>query len=53
MRKYNIEYKDRSDFGCGMEVEAQSMHEAVIELVKILLKQDNYMSELLEINEIT
>ena len=53
MRKYNIEYKDGGDFGCGMDIEAPSMHDAIIKLVKILLEQDNYMSKLIEVNEIT
>ena len=52
MIKYNIEYKDKGDFGCGMEIEANSMHEAIIKLVKILLEEDDYMSKLIEINEI-
>ena len=51
MRKYFIEYKDGGDFGCGMEIEAQSEHDAIIELVKDLLEEDNYMSKLIDIHE--
>tara|TARA_Y100001938_G_C7739352_1_gene258567 strand:+ start:293 stop:454 length:162 start_codon:yes stop_codon:yes gene_type:complete len=47
--KYNIEYKDKSDFGCGMTIEAPSEHLAIIRLVEILLKEDNYMSKLTNI----
>ena len=51
MKKYNIEYKDGGDFGCGMEIEAPSRHLAIIKLVEILLKEDNYMSRLIDIYE--
>ena len=51
MIKYNIEYKDKGGFGCGMYIEAPSEHLAIIKLVEILLQEDNYMSELIDINK--
>ena len=52
MTKYNIEYRDKSDFGCGITIEATSEHEAIIKLVKILLVDNDYMSRLIDINKI-
>ena len=52
MTKYNIEYRDKSDFGCGITIEAECEQEAILKLVKILLVDNDYMSRLIDINKI-
>ena len=51
MKKWMVEYKDRSDFGCGVEIMAPSEHLAIIRLVELLLEEDDFMSRLLFVME--
>ena len=52
MKKWMVEYKDRSDFGCGVEIMAPSEHLAIIRLVELLLEEDDFMSRLLSVMEV-
>ena len=53
MKTYSVEYKDRSGFGCGEEIEASSENQAVKKVQMELIREDNYMSELIFVEEIT
>ena len=52
MRKYMIKYKDQSGFGCGEEMTAMGEHEAVQLLQTQLIDEDDYMTELISVDEI-
>ena len=52
MRKYMIRYKDRSGFGVGEEMTAMGEHEAVQLLQSQLIDEDDYMTELVSVEEI-
>ena len=52
MKKWMVEYKDRSDYGCGEEVEAISENHAIRILQNSLLKEGDFMSRLVEVWEI-
>ena len=52
MRKYMIKYKDRSGFGVGEEITAMGEHEAVQLLQSQLIDEDDYMTELVSVEEI-
>ena len=47
MKTYSVEYKDRSGFGCGEEIKASSEDQAVKKVQMELIREDNYMSELI------
>ena len=49
MNKYNIEYKDWSDFGCGEVWKGRNSKEAVINCQKNLIKEGNLMTKLVEV----
>ena len=53
MKLYYIEYKNKGDYSFGEEIEAPSEHLAMIKLVEILLSEDDYISRLDNITEIT
>ena len=52
MKKWMVEYKDRSDFGCGEEVEAKSENHAIRIVQNSLLKEGDFMSRLVEVYEV-
>ena len=52
MKKYNIEYKDWSDFGCGEIVEGKDSKDAIQKLQLELIKEGNLMTKLVEVYEI-
>ena len=52
MKKWMVEYKDRSDYGCGEEVEAKSEDHAIRIVQNSLLKEGNFMSRLLSVMEV-
>ena len=52
MKKWMVEYKDRSDFGCGEEVEAIDENHAIRIVQNSLLKEDDFMSRLVNVYEI-
>ena len=52
MNKYNIEYKDWSDFGCGEIIEGKDSKDAVLKLQLKLIKESDLMTKLVEVWEI-
>ena len=52
MKKWMVEYKDRSDYGCGEEVEAIDENHAVRIVQMGLLDDDDFMSRLLSVMEV-
>ncbi len=52
MKTYSVEYKDRGGYGVGEEVKATNEHEAIMIVVKYLLEEDNYMTELRDVRKI-
>ena len=52
MKKWMVEYKDRSDYGCGEEVEAIDENHAVRIIQLDLLDDDNFMSRLVRVYEV-
>ena len=52
MKKYNIEYKDWSGFGCGEIVEGKDSKDAIQKLQLELIKEGNLMTKLVEVYEI-
>ena len=52
MKKYNIEYKDWSDFRCGEIVEGKDSKDAIQKLQLELIKEGNLMTKLVEVYEI-
>ena len=52
MKTYMIIYKDRSDYGCGEEIEAINENNAIRILQNSLLKEGNFMSRLVNVEEI-
>ena len=52
MKTYMIIYRDSGDYGCGEEVEAISENHAIRILQNSLLKEGNFMSRLVDIEEI-
>ena len=52
MKKWMVEYKDRSDFGCGEEVEAFDENHAVRIVQMGLLDDGDFMSRLLSVMEV-
>ena len=53
MKTYSVEYKDRSGFGCGEEVEASSEDQAVKMVQMELIREGNYMSRLVSVEDMT
>ena len=52
MKKWMVEYKDRGDYGCGEEVEAIDENHAIKIVQNSLLKEDDFMSRLVNVYEI-
>ena len=52
MKKYEIEYKDCISMRCGVEIEALSEKEAIIILQQELIEDGDYMTQLIDIQEI-
>ena len=52
MKKYEIEYKDCTSMRCGVEIEALSEKEAIINLQKELIEDGDYMTQLIDIQEV-
>ena len=53
MKTYSVEYKDRSGFGCGEEVQASSEDQAVKMVQMELIKEGDYMSRLVSVEDMT
>jgi hypothetical protein len=51
MKKYEIEYRDCTGMRCGVEIEALYEKEAIIKLQQELITHDDYMTELLSVDE--
>ena len=52
MKKYEIEYKDCTGMMCGVEVKSVSEDKAIRNLQLELIKNDNYMTQLIDIQEV-
>ena len=52
MKKYEIEYKDCISMTCGVEIEALSEKEAIIILQQELIEDGDYMTQLIDIQEV-
>jgi hypothetical protein len=52
MKKYEIEYRDCISMRCGVEIEALSEKEAIIILQQELIEDGDYMTQLLDIQEV-
>ena len=52
MKKYFVEYKDGGDYGCGQEIMASSEGQAVRKVQMELLTEDDYMSRLMDVQEL-
>ena len=52
MKKYEIEYKDCISMRCGVEIEALSEKEAIIILQQELIEEGDYMTQLIDIQEV-
>ena len=52
MKKYEIEYKDCISMRCGVEIEAVSEKEAIKHCQQTLLLEDDYMTQLIDIQEV-
>ena len=52
MKKYEIEYRDCTSMRCGVEIKALHEKEAIINLQKELIKDDDYMTQLIDIQEV-
>ena len=52
MKKYEIEYKDCTGMVCGVEVKSVSEDKAIRNLQLELIKNDNYMTQLIDIQEV-
>ena len=52
MKKYEIEYKDCTSMRCGVEIEAFSEKEAIIILQQELIEDGDYMTQLIDIQEV-
>lgn len=51
MKKYEIEYRDCIGMRCGVEVEAVGEKEAITNYQQELIKEGDYMTELIDIIE--
>ena len=52
MKKYEIEYKDCTGMMCGVEVKSVSEDKAIRNLQLELIKNDDYMTQLIDIQEV-
>ena len=52
MKKYEIEYRDCTSMRCGVEIEALHEKEAIINLQKELIEDGDYMTQLIDIQEV-
>jgi hypothetical protein len=52
MKNYEIEYRDCTSMRCGVEIEALSEKEAIQRLQYILLDEGDYMTQLIDIQEV-
>ena len=52
MKKYEIEYRDCISMRCGVEIEAVSEKEAIKHCQQTLLLEDDYMTQLIDIQEV-
>ena len=52
MKKYEIEYRDCISMRCGVEIEAFSEKEAIIILQQELIEDGDYMTQLIDIQEV-
>ena len=52
MKKWEIEFKDCGDYGCGQIVEGENEREAIQKLQLELIKEDDFMSRLLSVMEV-
>ena len=52
MKNYEIEYRDCTSMRCGVEIEALSEKEAIINLQKELIEDGDYMTQLLTTEEV-
>ena len=52
MKKYEIEYRDCTRMRCGVEIEALHEKEAIINLQKELIEDGDYMTQLIDIQEV-
>ena len=53
MKTYSVEYKDKCGFGCGEEVEASNEDQAVKMVQMELIREGNYMSKLVSVEDMT
>ena len=52
MKNYEIEYRDCTSMRCGVEIEALSEKEAIHRLQYILIDEGDYMTQLIDIQEV-
>ena len=53
MKNYEIEYKDCIGMRCKVEIEALHERKAIMNLQKELIKDNDYMTQLIDIQEIS
>ena len=52
MKKYEIEYRDCTSMRCGVEIKALHEKEAIINLQVELIDNGDYMTQLIDIQEV-
>ena len=52
MKRFEIEYKDCIGMRCKVEIEALHEREAIMNLQKELIKDNDYMTQLIDIQEV-
>ena len=52
MKNYEIKYKDCTSMRCWVEIEALSEKEAIQRLQYILLDEGDYMTQIIDIQEV-
>ena len=52
MKNYEIEYKDCTSMKCGVKIKALHEKEAIINLQKELIEDGDYMTQLIDIQEV-
>ena len=52
MKNYEIEYKDCTGMRCGVEIKALHEKEAIINLQQELIEDGDYMTQLIDIQEV-
>ena len=53
MKNYEIEYRDCTGMKCGVKIEALHEKEAIINLQKELIEDGDYMTQLIDIQEVS